>query len=206
MIRTKEWAKSHGLCVTVNVPPVDDFCEPHKRTAEEVATRAIVLHCVAAVGYDVDPEPVIEWLKDQSLWDKVSPREQAFLTAAETTEKECSDARWRQEALWALLWAIGKIESLGLPTQTCDTGQLMDEIMPALGESTDSFIRSAELRPPSELLAEDDRVYNLHCYARQAHRAGAMPVDLIYDVLFQRHYAFEWLSGEVDWNHVTTDT
>ncbi len=78
--------------------------------------------------------------------------------------------------------------------------------MPALGDSIESFLLSAELRSPGELLAEDDRIYNLHCYARQAIRQGEMPEDLIYDVLFQRHYAFEWLNGDDDWDDVCTDT
>ena len=206
MRNTKEWAAAHGLCVDDSVPPVDDYSEPYKRTAGDVAIRTIILHGVAAVGYGVDPQPVIDWLKGQSLWDAVSPNEQAFLCADNPSDKQRSDARWRQEAQWALLWAIGKVKALGLPTQTCDTGRLVDEIMPALGDPIDSFVSSAELRQPSELLGEDDRTYNLHCYARQAFREDLLPDDLVYDVLFQRHYAFEWLSGEDDWDGVRTDT
>ncbi len=206
MVSTKEWAASHGLCVDDTVPPVDDYKEPYKRTAEEVAIRTIILHSLAAVGYEVDPHPIIDWLKDQDVWDHVSPNEQAFLCASDPSDQERSDARWRQEAQWALLWTVRKIESLGLPTQTCDTGKLVDEIMPALGDPIDSFVSSAKLRPPSGLLAEDDRIYNLHCYARQAYRQNAMPDDLVYDVLFQRHYAFEWLNGDEEWDSVTTDT
>ncbi|MFN7735763.1 MAG: DUF4272 domain-containing protein [Pirellula sp.] len=206
MTNTKQWAASHGLCVDDIVPPVDDYSEPHKRTAEDVAIRSIILHCVAAVGYGVDPQPVIAWLKEQSIWGKVSRNEKVFLCAEDTSDKERSDARWRQEAQWALLWAIGKVEPLGLPTQTCDTARLVDEIMPALGESIDQFVSSAVLRPPAVVLGEDDRTYNLHCYARKAYRDGSMPDDLVYDVLFQRHYAFEWLSGDEDWDDMTADT
>jgi len=206
MHNTKEWASSHGLCVADNVPPVDKYDEPHSRTAAAVASRTIVLHCVAAVGYGVDSKSVIDWLKDQSLWDMVSPNEKTFLCSEDPSDKQRSDARWRQEAQWALLWAIRKVAALGLPTKTCDTGLLVDEIMPALGDSIDLFVRSAMLRPPAELLGEDDRTYNLHCYARVAFRDGTMPEDLVYAVLFQRHYAFEWLSGDDDWDDVTTDT
>ena len=203
---TKEWAESHGVCITDSVPPVDDYNESYKRTAADVASRTIILHCVAAVGYGVDPQPVLEWLEDESLWDVVSPNERAFICSDNPDENACNDARWRQEAQWALLWAIGKVESLGLPTKTCDTGMLVDQIMPGLGEPTEAFISSAELRTPAVLLAEDERVYNLHCYARQAFRENTMPEDLVYGVLFQRHYAFEWLGGKGDWDDVRTDT
>ena len=205
MTNTKQWAASNGLCIDDIVPPVDDYNEPCNRTAEDIAIRTIILHCVAAVGYGVDPQPVITWLKEQSIWERVSRSEQAFLGTEDASEKERSDARWRQEAQWALLWAIGKVDALGLPTQTCDTARLVDEIMPALGESIDQFVSSAVLRQPAVVLGEEDRTCDLHCYARKAYRDGSIPDDLVYDILFQRHYAFEWLSGDEDWDDVTTD-
>ena len=206
MASTKDWAASHGICVDDTVPAVEGYDKAYKRSAEEVAIRTIILQCVACVGYKVDPQPIIGWLEDQNIWDQVSPNEQAFLSANEPSDKERSNARWREEAQWTLFWTIQKIEYLGLPTKTCDTARIVDEIMPALGDSIDSFLSSAELRLPSELLAEEDRIYDLHCYARKAHRKKEMPDDLIYDVLFQRHYAFEWLNGDEEWDDVTTDT
>jgi hypothetical protein len=206
MQKTREWAAAHGICVDDDVPPVEDYDRPYGRTAAEIAARTIILHCVAAAGYGVDSEDIIEWLQDESLWDQVSPNEQAFLAGENRSEDEILGARWRQEAQWALLWAIGHVESLGLATNTCDTARLVDEIMPGLGDPVDSFLSSAKLRQPAELLGEDDRIYNLHCYARQAYRKGMMPDDLVYGVLFQRHYAFEWLRGDEDWDDVRTDT
>jgi hypothetical protein len=206
MPNTKEWAASHGLCVDDIVPPIVEYTDPYHRTAEDVAIRTIILHCVAAVGYKVNPDAMIAWLKDEAIWEHVTPNEQKIFCDVRPSNQRLGDARWRQEAEWALLWTIGKIESLGLPTRTCDTERLVDEIMPGLGEPIDSFVKSASLRPPSELLGEDDRVYNLHCYARQAIRARNLPEDLVYGVLFQRHYAFEWLSGDDEWDNVQTDT
>lgn len=206
MQKTREWAAGHGICVDDDVPPVENYDRPYGRTAAEIAARTIILHCVAAAGHGVDSEDIIEWLQDESLWDEVSPNEKAFLADENRSEDNITEARWREEAQWALLWAIGHVESLGLPTKTCDTARLVDEIMPGLGDPVDSFLRSAKLRPPAELLSEDDRIYDLHCYARQAYRKGTMPDDLVYDVLFQRHYAFEWIRGDEDWDDVRTDT
>ena len=53
MTNTKQWAAAHGVCVEDTVPPVDDYNEQYERTAEEVAMRTIMLHGVAAVGYEV---------------------------------------------------------------------------------------------------------------------------------------------------------
>lgn len=206
MVTTKQWAVSKGIDAAEFLPADADYNEPTPRSAQEVATRTVILHAVAATGYGVDPEPIVEWLVEQSIWEHASAKEQFLLTATAPSDEELSEACWRQEAQWALLWAISKVDTLGLPTQTCDTGLLVDQIMPGLGESTDPFVSSARLRLPGELLVEDDRTYNLHCYARPALRQNSLPGDLIYPVLFQRHYAFEWLTSTDNWDDVRLDT
>lgn len=206
MTTTEQWAVSLGIDPGTSLPAVADYDEPTPRTAQEVATRTVILHSVAATGYGVDPEPIVAWLRAQSIWQQASPAEQRLLEAADPPGQELSDARWRQEAQWALLWAINKVEGLGLPTQTCNTAALVDSIMPGLGESIESFVSSASLRLPGELLAENDRVYNLHCYARPAIRKNELPNDFVYPVLAQRHYAFEWLTSNDLWDDVQTDT
>jgi hypothetical protein len=105
-----------------------------------------------------------------------------------------------------ILWAIGHVESLGLPTQGCDTQRLVDEIVPPLGSEINAFLDSATLLPPGELLAEDDRTYDLWCYATSAVRKGEpLPADLRWWVLYERRYAFEWLDELQDWDEVTCD-
>ncbi len=162
IVDTREWAASHSVCIDDIAPPIEDYTKAYPRSAAKIAIQTIILHCITAVGYQVDPLPIINWLKDQGIWEYVSPNEKVFLCANNRSDKECSDARWRQEAQWALLWTIGKIESLDLPTQYCDSARLVDEIMPRLGDPIEAFVSSAELRSPSELMAEDDRIYNLH--------------------------------------------
>ena len=206
MLSTREWAAERGLWVEDQVPPVEGYDQPPRRKAEEVAVRAIVLHCVAAVGYGVGSDAVVEWLEDQGIWKDVSPAEQALLRSGRLSKAERDAACWRQEAQWALLWAIDKVGALGLPTGACDTAMLVDHIMPGLGDPIEAFVSSANLRDPSELLAEDDRVYNLHCYATRAAREGELPGDFLFAVLVQRRYAFEWLNGDDAWDAVEMDT
>ena len=40
------------------------------RTAREIARRAIALHCTIAAAHGVSKEDLIEWLKDERLWDR----------------------------------------------------------------------------------------------------------------------------------------
>ena len=204
-LKTKEWATAHGVSVVESIPPADATEYEVHRSASDIAKRSIVLHAVAAVGYGVRPEPIIDWLKTEKIWNVASKDEERILTSDGLSYDTASEARWRQEAEWALLWMINKVASLGLPTSTCDTAKLVDEIMPSLGEPIATFVSSATLRSHGALLAEDDRVYSLHSYARAANRDGSTPDDLIYDVLYQRHYAFEWLNGD-DWDDIRVDT
>lgn len=207
MATTEEWAQAHGISVEDTPPTVENYDEPYPRSAREIATRVVILQGVVAVTCDVDPAPVVEWLREQDVWDQLSPRERAFLLRPDVPEEQRRRFGWHQEAEWTLLWVISKVESLGLPTRGCDTRRLVDEIIPPLGSDLEEFLASARLRPPGVLLAEDDRTYNLWCYVNSATRRGEpLPSDLEWWVLYERRYAFEWLDGMQDWDEVTCDS
>jgi hypothetical protein len=163
------------------------------------------LQCVVAAASDVQPEPLINWLQIEGIWEEVSPAEKTFLLDNQPLAKDINRFRWRQEAEWTLLWMIGKVGSLGLPTQTCDTRRMVDEIIPALGSDIAEFLASVELRHPEILYAEDERTYDLWCRAIDARRKGVLPHDLNMDVLYERRYVFEWADGLEEWDKVTCD-
>jgi hypothetical protein len=205
MLSTKTWAKSLGIPVQATPPAVEGYSGRCPRSARQIAVRAVILQGVVAVAAGVDPEPAIRWFRDRRVWRSVTPEEKAFLRdPSPPTEQRDKFGRHR-EAEWALLWAIGRVESLGLPTRPCDTRRLVDEIIPPLGGDIGAFLASAEVREPGVLLAEDDRTYSLWCYAQKARRRGALPADLDWGVLYERRYAFEWLDGPQQWDDVTCD-
>jgi hypothetical protein len=76
------------------------------------------------VASEVDPEPIIEWFRDQRIWRSVDPDEKAFLQNAAPTKEQRNKFGWHQEAEWALLWVVGKVESFELPSRLCDTRRL----------------------------------------------------------------------------------
>jgi hypothetical protein len=207
-LKTEEWARSHGISTALTPPAVEGYDEACPFSARQIAIRAVILQGVVAVASEVDSEPVVEWYQGSGMWDAVSPNERALLLdPSSVSQKAVHEFRWRQEAEWALLWAVGKVEALGLPTQQCDTPRLVDEIIPALGSDIEPFLASAELRSPGVQLAEDDRHYNLWCRYFQTRREGSdlVPGDLDVSVLYQRQYAFEWLHGVDAWDDVRCD-
>ena len=205
MIKTKEWAESLNIDTQDILPPSENITESYCRTAGEVATRIIILHSIVAAGSGIDRERITEWLQDQNLWEQVSPRERSILQSPKRFREDRSGAQWLQEAQWTLLWTIQKVEGLGLPTKTCNSVRLVDEIMPALGgDDIDRFITSAEFRPAAEISAENDRVAKLYYYAMKAADQEEAPEDLIYGVLNNRYYALRWLTGDESWDEVDT--
>jgi hypothetical protein len=152
---TEEWARSHNISCAATPPAIDGYDEPCRLTARQIATRAIILQGVVAVAANVDPIPVVDWLRDQDVWNSVTPHEQVLLlTPASVPKNGLASFQWRMEAEWALLWVVGKVDSLGLPTHQCDSRRLVDEIIPELGSDIEPFLASTELRSPGVLLAE----------------------------------------------------
>ena len=207
-VSTEEWANSYNISTAASAPPIEDYHEPCHFSARQIAVRAIILQGFVTAACHVDPEILIEWFQEQGIWEDASPQEKAFLTNPTAFRAdEWNGFRWRQEAEWTLLWMIGKVECLGLPTKKCDTRLMMEAIIPGLGTDIEPFLISAELRSPGALLAEDDRNYDLWCRYFQTLKKGErhLPHDLNIEVLYQRRYAFEWLDGVEAWDDVHCD-
>ena len=205
---TMGWAKSHNISILPTPPAIEDYNDPSNFTARQIGARALIVHGVVAVASGVNSEPVVEWLRDQGIWEFVSPNEKELLNdPTSLAEEVLNKFQWQVEAEWALLWVIGKVESLGLPTQQCDTRKLIDEIIPELGSDIEPFLKSAMLRSPGVLLAEEDRHYDLWCRYHQDRRKHRrlIPKDLEVSVLYQRQYAFGWLHGIEAWDDVECD-
>jgi len=206
MVITADWARARGYSGEPDQPTIDGLHHVFPRIACEVALRAVVLEGMIAVSVEFDAERIIKWFNDQQIWDAVSPREQGFLLNDLRSVQDRFNFFWRIEAQWALLWMIRKIETLGLPTQVRDDSGLVDEIIPAIGADVHEFITSAQLRDADVIIAEDLRAYDLWCDACAVRRKKeSLPVDLNWDVLYERRYAFEWLDGLDEWDQVTCD-
>ncbi|MEP7286250.1 MAG: DUF4272 domain-containing protein [Chloroflexota bacterium] len=212
MMTLVEWAKSLDIPVE-DIPPAleghseeEDPESPPRFSARDIAIRAVILQGVVAVGSKFDPELIIEWFHEQGIWQAVSPKEAQFLLAPTRSDKECSDFRWRQEAEWTLLWMLGKVETLGLPDHKCDPQRMVNDIIPEFGSDIDDFLESAERRDESVLYAEVIRTYDLwNIVVRNRRQNQFVPVELNFDVLAERMYAFDWLDGWELWDHVRCD-
>ncbi len=207
-LTTEAWARSFKISTALTPPAIVEYDEPCAFSAREIASRVVILQSVVAVAYEVDPEPVVDWYREQGVWEQVSPQEKGFLLNPTSLGPDARNGlRWHQEAEWALLWVVGKVESLGLPIRRCDSRRLVDEIIPAPGSEIEPFLASAELRSPGVLLAEDDRHYDLGAgiFKLAARDRTGCPVIWMPVSCTMRRYAFEWLQGIEAWDDVQCD-
>ena len=177
------------------------------RTAKEIAIRAIIISSVVSCAHGDSKEDNVRWLKQEGLWEEVSPEELAFLTS-ETDEKIRRKFTWRIEALVPLLWAIQKIASVQTLTEQCDTEPLRTAMVwPPV--PTKNFIESSSLRTENEISEEYEKVYDAHWLVRDAQiNNKAIPNNLDPGVVYERHYAFNWIIGYMgeEWDDISTDT
>src|SRR5687767_4686778 len=69
---TAEWALEHGLPTDRLPLEVPDYHEPCLRTGREIAARCLVLQGVIATAAGCDTLSIVDWLREQDLWDSVT--------------------------------------------------------------------------------------------------------------------------------------
>jgi len=197
------------IIALLNEPDDDDYkdIEDEVRAPGEIAKRALSLAAVISCAYGDSRKDVIAWLKQEDLWDTVSPAEKEFLQNKSTREQDAKFT-WRIEALVPLLWAINKIEAMPDLKSECDTGPLKKAVVwpPA---STKEYIASAKIRAEDELSEEYEKVYQAHWKVRDARLNNkSVPKKFNPEVVYERHYGFNWVIGYMgqDWDDITTDT
>src|SRR5690606_9011649 len=134
-----------------------------------------------------EKEKVIEFLKTNSLWNKVSPDERTLFLKEELTDQEHINISWRTEAIWLLLWTINKVDNLELPTEQVEVNEIITRL-PEFLDDPQNFIHSATIRPTTEILDTADLTYRLHWAARNADLTKkTMPANLSLSVIIERH-------------------
>jgi hypothetical protein len=150
---------------------------------------------------------VLDFLKSNSLWDKVSPDEKELYNKDKLTEQEKINISWRTEAVWLLLWTINKVDKIKLPIDQVKVNDIVEHLPDFLGDPKE-YIDTSEIRPTSEILDISDLTYRLHWATRNSEFNGKnMPANLNENIVQERHYAINWVTFYADeWDEITTDT
>ncbi|MEO5925656.1 MAG: DUF4272 domain-containing protein [Bryobacteraceae bacterium] len=186
----------------------DDSSEklPPLREAREIASRCLVLYAVCAAGHKQSRSLLREWLQRERLWTHASPEERALFEASELSDRDGIQATWRIEAVVPLLWALGHLRDLPRPTALCDVPAIQ-ALLPTIGAATGGFVEAAQLRSEVEIWEGLEATYQAHWQVNDARYHGKqIPGGLNPGAIRERHLGLNWLTGNVEWDEVTTDT
>jgi hypothetical protein len=140
------------------------------------------------------------------LAEAFTPKELAFIKDPDPTEHDRTQFAWRYECFWVMLWALGYLDTLPAPDETCDVSKAVGLLR---DNGREGFLKNAKLRPQQEILDEADLIYRYHWAVVDARvNGGEPPTGVDGGVVMERHYALNWLIGYMDqgWDDISTDT
>ena len=181
--------------------------EVQLRTKESIVQRTIAVAIAAARGEGLEDEIVQLLVEQFGASSFFSPEEQSFIQNQAPSEQDRAKFTWRYEDLWVFLWALGYVENLDFPNHICDVAKAVSFIQEA--GSYAKLLEEAKLHSSTEILDAADLVYRLNWACVNARiNNQLMPAGLDAGVVFERHYALNWLIGYqgLDWDAVRTDT
>ncbi|MBI5775505.1 MAG: DUF4272 domain-containing protein [Verrucomicrobia bacterium] len=195
-----------GVLVIEHLPVIEDSKNTKTRTVDEIAKRAIAVCLTAVKGEGVGQATIDSLVKKYGANKFFSPKEAAFINNPNPTQQERIQFSWRYECYWALLWALGYVDTLERPEGVCDVAKAVRFLR---DRDTAQFLKDAKLRPIATILDEADLIYRYHWAVVDARlKNKEAPAKLEGGVVQERHYALNWLIGYCgqDWDDISTDT
>lgn len=205
--RSLERASTLGFMVNLDLPLLDD--DMQLRSLDRVIDRTLAMNVVVHCAYGLDSARAKKWLTQENLLAELTEEEADFVDHAAGEEEE--EFLWYVDALWALMWTLGKVESVDVQVQVDDDFVYKFPMVPEL-ESSQEFRRSAALRPREEIFSALDLLYCLHWAIRERETKGfdpfLLPCGIESDAIIDRRYALEWVLPVEDWewDEVELDT
>jgi hypothetical protein len=213
-VRSEEELSQFGVRTPATLPPVVSETEVVLRPAAEVARRAMALFVVALRAEShMSPELAVSDLREKRplAFRALTPKECLFLNDEAPGQEQITNFAWRYEASWMLAWALGLVDVLCYPSETCDVDILSKTF---LGSDEGALLAKAKLLPTETLLDALDLHFRLHWLVRQRQQDGKPPDgdmggnDLNPGVILERHHALNWLVQHegAEWDDVQTPT
>ncbi len=206
--RTEQFLQEAGIKINYNLPNIESEEDTTLRSPKEIAQRVTVLTVTNGVAFDATTgEKAIQYLKDFNLWAFVTPDEREFLE--NPTEQRKTQETWKCECIWTLLWALNLIDDLGFPNTMCDLNAIPEENYPLAFQDPNEFIKGiTSLRSVREILDANDMYYRMDWAVVDARLNGKEVENLISGVVYERHYALNWLVNYMgqEWDDISTDT
>ncbi|MEA2224218.1 MAG: hypothetical protein QOH83_2594 [Solirubrobacteraceae bacterium] len=178
------------------------------RSTPSVTDRCHAIAAALALAHRAPVQTVRAAVDDNDLEGSLGARERELLRVREgdvdAGEAELQqllvDISWREEALHALLWALGLVDDLP-PDQMCPKSPVYELLAPGLDPG--NARQDVQLRPLAQIAAMLDFYYCLHWHARKAQYHGDVwDYQIAPGVVLERRRALEWLFQDAEWEDV----
>lgn len=201
--------QKNGIKVNINLPVVVSEADVKLRTLTIVKERVVALALTNLVAFNsITGEQALQYAANYNLTRIFTPKEVDFLRFP--TEEKKNHETWKCEGIWTLLWALNLAPDLEFPNHLADLNKVPADQYPVLpGKDPNIFINnSLVLRSPTELLDAVDLYYRMDWACVDARIKGEEPQTINPGVVYERHYALNWLITyrNQQWDDVRTDT
>jgi hypothetical protein len=207
--RSEQLIESLGVTLNKNLPCIESEAEVNTRLPTEIAQRVTVLAMTNLVAFStISNTEATEYLQENNLYHLVTPFEKDFLN--DPTDEKKNHESWKCEGIWTLLWALNKVNELGLPNELCSLDKVPPENYPVgPAKNPNDFIQACTtMRSKKEILDANDLYYRLDWACVDARIHGKQIVEVNPSVVYERHYALNWLIHymDQDWDEISCDT
>lgn len=204
--RSLQQLKAEKVPYIEHLPVILDEEHSAIRPVDEVVPRALALYWISRRAEGLSRKEYEQAIQRYKLHEAVTPDERLFAQDDDPEEYLVLKFSQRLESCWTLLWALSFVDQLAFPNSFAPPERIQEIIET---RSPEQFALEAKLRPASDILDAADRAYRYHWAVVDAQLYGKTPPrGLQAAVVYERHYALNWLRGYQgqEWDRVTTDT
>lgn len=203
-----------GIAVNANLPYIERLTENDLKSFEDICSRAVAALLVIQIAFDASEgryeesvKVVADVIDSFGVKDSLNAKEQRVYDGT-YSEQDVVDVVWEYESYWALVWALGLIESdeLTKADSICDCDKAIHLVSDR--NDMDDLKASCKLRTIEEILDMLDLFYRMHwaCVENRLHPETQIN-GLVEEVVMERRRGLEWLvSNEMDWYDISLNT
>jgi hypothetical protein len=203
-VKSEAILQEHQVKVNANLPCTADATAIKLRTQAAIIDRIYALTIITARAEGIPMSELQKIIAEKEI-TQFSPYESHVLNN-EIPAEELSALTWRYESLFLLCWVINKVDTLPYPSEMCPVQTFL---APILDQSRAEFTSNITLRSKEEIADVLDLMYRMNWACVDARiKAETTSGKLHPGIVYERHYALNWLSGhrKQAWDDITTDT
>lgn len=183
-----------GYPTNPNLPLLDK--PAHSRPEDEVFGRMMCVFITSACAYGVNKADGLGWLEREGFSAAMTPQELEFLEAEEADGTLFQN---RVEALYVLAWSLGYVRRLNYSERSDDD---FVHLFPNVKTGQTATLMRAKAKPRSigQVFSNLDLAFCLDWAIEDAKKnQRRIPGEVHPTVIYQRHWALEWLLGDGEW-------